>query len=252
MYNRIAIVTGASRGLGRAIAVALSAPGAFVAINYLQQHAEAEATLARVRSAGGEGALYPADIRDAGQVAAMFGGIYRELGRVDILVNNAGITRDEHLLLMRPQNWDAVIQTNLNSVFLCSKAVIRRMCAARRGVIIIIGSGSGISPRAGQVNYSSAKSAVIGYSRSLAREVAPNGVRVNVVAPGFTSTPMTAALPAPVQHESLQRIPLGRWAKPEEVAAVVAFVASDQAAFITGQTLVVDGGRAAMEQDYGF
>ena len=250
--GQVAVITGASRGLGRAIAIALGSRGAFVAINYLRNRKEAEHALGEVCREGGDGALYPADVRDPAQVAKLFSTVFGERRRVDILVNNAGITRDEHFIMMRAQSWETVIATDLDGVFLCSKAVVRQMCAARAGVIVNIGSGSGISPRVGQVNYSSAKSALIGYSRSLARELAHNGVRVNVVAPGFTRTSMSELLPAQVVQESLRKIPLGRWAAPEEVADVVAWVVSDEAAFLTGQTLVVDGGRAAMEQDYGF
>lgn len=250
--GKVAVVTGASRGLGRAIAVALGDRGAFVAINYLRNHKEAKDTLSEVRREGGDGALYPADVRDSAQVAKLFSRVFGERRRVDILVNNAGITRDEHFVMMRAQSWEAVMATDLNSVFHCSKAVVRLMCAARLGVIVNIGSGSGISPRAGQVNYSAAKSALIGYSRSLARELAHNRVRVIVVAPGFTRTSMSEIVPALAVEESLRKIPLGRWAAPEEVAEVVAWAVSDEAAFLTGQTLVVDGGRAAIEQDYGF
>jgi 3-oxoacyl-[acyl-carrier protein] reductase len=252
LEGRVALVTGASRGLGRAISVALGRRRAFVGINYLQNHKEAERTLSEVRSSGGDGALYPTDVRDQRQVAEMFHALLSVRSRVHILVNNAGIRRDEHFVMMRQPNWQAVIETDLDSAFYCSKAVVRQMCAARQGVIISIGSGSGLSPRPGQVNYSSAKSALIGYSRSLAREVARNGVRVNVVAPGFTHTSMSEMLPHDVIEESIRKIPLGRWATPDEVAEVVCWVASDEAAFLTGQTLVVDGGRAAVEQDFGY
>jgi 3-oxoacyl-[acyl-carrier protein] reductase len=252
LAGRIAIVTGASRGVGRAIAVKLASAGAYVAVNYRQSSSEAELTLRRIQEAGGTGALYPADVRDAGQIAALVDTVYRQHGRIDILVNNAGIARDHYFLLMPAESWHTVIDTDLNGVFTCTRAVVRRMCSAKRGVIITIGSGSGLSPRPGQVNYSCAKSALIGYSRSLACELAPYGIRVNVVAPGFTATAMSEALTATIVDESLRMIPLGRWAQPDEVSAAVAFAVSDDAAFLTGQTLVIDGGRTALEQEYGY
>ena len=251
MAGRVAIVTGGSRGVGRAIAVALARAGVWVAVTYRHRASEAALTLDRIREGGGMGAVYPADVRDPSQMAALVDALYREHGRIDILVNNAGIARDHYFAMMPAESWHAVIDTDLNGTFVSTKAVVRRMCSVKRGVIISIGSGSGISPRPGQVNYSSAKSALIGYSRSLARELAPFGIRVNVVAPGFTATPMTEALPASVVDDSLRRIPLGRWAQPDEISAVVAFAASDDAAFLTGQTLVVDGGRTAVEQEFG-
>jgi 3-oxoacyl-[acyl-carrier protein] reductase len=165
-------------------------------------------------------------------------------------VNNAGITRDEFFLMMKPATWEMVLNVNLNGVYYCCKAVARAMCAAGRGVIINIGSGSGISPRMGQVNYGATKSALIGFTRSLARELAPKGVRALVVAPGFTRTEMSQVVPADSVETSLRLISLGRWGLPEEIATVVGFMASDDAAQITGQTIVADGGRTAGEQDF--
>jgi 3-oxoacyl-[acyl-carrier protein] reductase len=180
----------------------------------------------------------------------MFQEISRAHGRVDVLVNNAGITRDEYLMLMRPESWRDVLQTNLNGAFHCAKAVARSMCAARHGVIINIGSGSSVSPRAGQVNYGTSKSSLIGFTKSLARELAGQGVRVLLVAPGFIETDMSRAVSRKAAEESLQKIPLGRWGSPEEVASVVGFLASDDAALMTGQTVIVDGGRMAEENDF--
>jgi 3-oxoacyl-[acyl-carrier protein] reductase len=248
--GRVALVTGGSRGLGKAISLELARKGAFVAINYNRNSEEALKTLDLVQAAGSDGALFRADAGSAAAVASMFDDLLRKKGRIDILVNNAGITRDEPFPMMRQESWRMVLETDLHSVYLCCKAAIRPMCAARRGVIINIGSGSGISPRPGQVNYSAAKSAVIGFTRSLAREAARNNIRVLVVAPGFTATDMSQSLPASVIEASLKKIPLGRWGLPEEVASVVAYLATDDASFITGNTMIVDGGRAAAEQDF--
>ena len=250
LSGRVALVTGGSRGLGKAISIELARRGAFVAINFRRNEEEAVKTLKLIQDARGDGALFPCDVNSAGAVTVMLDGLLRAKGRIDILVNNAGVTRDEPFLMMRNESWRTVLETDLHSVFLCSKAAFRPMCAARQGVIINIGSGSGLSPRPGQVNYSSAKSALIGFTRSLAREAARNHVRVLMVAPGFTATDMSQSLPTNVIQESLGKIPLGRWGLPEEAALMVAYLASDDAAFITGQTLVVDGGRASAEQDF--
>ena len=250
LRGRIALVTGASRGLGRAISIELAHRGAFVAVNYLRNGEDALKTLELIRQAGSDGALFPADVSNPDAVNSMFAELLREKRRIDILVNNAGITRDQPYLMMREEDWRSVLQTDLHALFFCCKAALRPMCSARQGTIINIGSGSGISPRPGQVNYSAAKSALVGFARSLAREACRHNVRVLVVAPGFTATDMSQALPPNVIQESLRKIPLGRWGLPEEIASVVGFLASDDAGFINGQTVVVDGGRAAIEQDF--
>jgi 3-oxoacyl-[acyl-carrier protein] reductase len=247
--KRVAVITGGSRGLGRAVALELARRGAFVAINYRANVREAQEALRLVEVAGGNGALYRADVADAAAVQAMFAQVLRERGRVDVLVNCAGITRDEYFATMRPESWRDVMQTNLNGTYYCCKAVVRSMCAAGRGAIINIGSGSSVSPRAGQVNYGASKSSLLGLSKSLAREVADRGVRVMLVAPGFIETDMSKALPDRVVAESLKLIPLGRWGQPEEVADVVAFLASEEAGYITGQAVLIDGGRLAVEND---
>jgi 3-oxoacyl-[acyl-carrier protein] reductase len=250
LTGKVALVTGGSRGLGQAVSIELARQGAFVAINYRRNEGEALQTLEQIRKTGGDGALYRADVSSADAVSSMFTELLREKNRIDILINNAGITRDEPFLMMREASWRAVLDTDLHAVFLCCKAAIRPMWEARQGVIINIGSGSGLSPRPGQVNYSSAKSALIGFTRSLAREASRNNIRVLMVAPGFTATDMSKGLPATVIQESLRKIPLGRWGLPEEVASVVAYCASDDAAFFTGNTIVVDGGRASAEQEF--
>ena len=252
LNGQVAVVTGASRGLGRAVAVDLAAQGAFVAVNYLRNAKEAARTLQAIESAGGHGALYAADIRKREQVEAMFHQIYAEHKHIDILVNNAGITRDEYFVMMRPQSWQDLIDVHLNATYYCTKAVIRQMCAARRGVILNIGSGSSLVPMPGQVNYSASKAGLLGFSRSLAREVADKGVRVLHIAPGFFETDMTAALDPHFSEESYRRTPLGRWGKPEELASVVSYLVSSDASFLTGQTVVVDGGRGATETEFGF
>jgi 3-oxoacyl-[acyl-carrier protein] reductase len=250
LSGRIALVTGGSRGLGRAISIELAQRGAFVAVNYRRSGEDALRTLELIRAAGSDGALFPADVGNADAVNSMFTELLRERRRIDILINNASVTRDQLYMMMQVEDWRSTLQTNLHALFFCCKAALRSMCSAGRGVVINIGSGSGISPRPGQVNYSSTKSAVIGFSRSLAREAARYKVRILVVAPGFTVTDMSQALPANVIQDSFRKIPLGRWGLPEEIASVVGFLASNHAGFISGQTFVVDGGRAAMEQDF--
>jgi 3-oxoacyl-[acyl-carrier protein] reductase len=252
LEGRVAVVTGGSRGLGRAIGLELARRGAFVVVNFQRNAKEAEKTLAAIEAAGGHGKIRQADVSKPDQVQAMFQEIFKEHKRVDILVNNAGISRDELFVPMRKESWEDLLNTNLHAVFHCCRAVVRNMCAARRGVIINIGSGSGISPRPGQVNYSSSKAGLLGFSKSLAREVAAKGVRVLVVAPGFTETEMSGIVSPQAMQYSLSMIPLGRWGRPEELAAVVGFMASDDAAYIVGQTIIVDGGRAAGEQEWGY
>jgi 3-oxoacyl-[acyl-carrier protein] reductase len=248
--QRVAVVTGGSRGIGRAIALELARRGDFVIINYVQGANQAAATIATIEAAGGRGRAIRADVARPEQVRDLFQTVFHDHGRVDVLVNNAGITRDEFFLMMKPASWDVVLNVNLHGVYYCCKAVSRAMCAAGQGVIINIGSGSGISPRLGQVNYGATKAALLGFTRSLARELAPKGVRALVVAPGFTRTEMSQVVPADSVETTLRLIPLGRWGLPEEIATVVDFMASDDAAQITGQTIVVDGGRTAGEQDF--
>ena len=252
LTGQVAVVTGASRGLGRAVAIDLAAQGSFVAVNYLRNAKEAAKTLEQIQEAGGQGALYGADIRKPDQVQAMFQKIYAEHKRVDILINNAGSTRDEYFLMMRPQSWTDLMDIHLNATFYCTKAVIRQMCAARRGVILNVGSGSSLVPMPGQVNYSASKAGLLGFSRSLAREVADKSVRVLHVAPGFFETDMTAALDSKFIEETFRLTPLGRWGHPEEFASLVSYLVSSDASFLTGQTVVVDGGRGATETEFGF
>ena len=249
--RKVALVTGGSRGIGRHVSLELAARGYFVAINFVRDRESADATLAEIQAAGGSGALYQADVTVPEQVQAMVKAIATSQRRIDLLVNNAGVTRDGVFMMMSADNWLKVLDTNMNSVFHCCKAVIRYMIAQKSGVIVNIGSGSGISPRMGQTNYSTTKSGIIGFTRSLAREVANNGVRVLTVAPGFTRTEMADSVSAATVAESLRMIPMGRWGMPQEIAKVVGFVASDDAAYLNAVTIIVDGGRAGAEQDFG-
>jgi 3-oxoacyl-[acyl-carrier protein] reductase len=250
--NRVAVVTGGSRGLGRAIAVELARRGAFVVVNYNRNAKEAEKTLSLAAAVGGRGQSCRADVSKPDQVRALFQEVFASQGRVDILVNNAGLTRDEYFVSMRNQSWDDLINIHLHALFHCCQAVVRAMCAARRGVIINLTSGAAFSPIPGQVNYTASKAGMVGFTRSLAREVADKGVRVLTVAPGFFRTDMTEALDAGIVEQVVRLTPLGRFGQAEELAAVVGFLASDDAAYLTGQTVVVDGGRGAIEADYGF
>ena len=249
--RRIALVTGGSRGIGRATSIELAQRGYFVLVNYVSDAQSAEATLAAITAAGGQGALLQFDVSDYSATQSAVMRAQKEFGPIEALINNAGITRDGMFMMMTEKGWSRVMEVNSDAVFNCCKAVSRTMVAKRRGVIINIGSGSGISPRAGQVNYSTTKAAVIGMTRSLARELAPHNVRALVVAPGFTRTEMADAVSPAAAAESLRLIPMGRWGEPEEIAKVIGYMCSDDAAYITGVTVVVDGGRAGHEQDYG-
>ncbi len=254
LENQIAIVTGASRGLGREMAVQLAKRGAHVVINHRspKSRPDAEQTLSLVEEQGGSGEIVCADVCQAAEVTEMMNSVYKRHKRIDILVNNAGATRDEFFMMMRPDSWHALMDVHLNAVYYCSKAVIRWMCAAKRGVIINIGSGSALVAMPGQVNYSATKAGLLGFTRSLAREVADKNVRVLHVAPGFFKSDMTETLTQEFIDETYEATPLGRWGYPEELAAVITFLASSDAAYLTGQSIVVDGGRGAIEADIGF
>lgn len=249
--KRVALVTGGGRGIGRSVCLELAARGDFVVINCKSKTDEAEQVLSEIRAMGQDGMVYQADVTDFKQVQTMCRDIQKNHGFVEVLINNAGITRDGLMMRMTTSNWQQVVDTNLNGVYNCCKAVSRTMAAKGRGVMVCIGSGSGLSPRSGQVNYSATKSALLGFMRSLAAEMAPQGVRCLTVAPGFTKTEMADAIPRDAVEESLRMIPMSRWGFPEEIAKVVGYATSLDARSITGVTLVVDGGRAGMEQDFG-
>ena len=240
--GKTALVTGASRGIGRAIALCLAAEGARVAINYAGNVKAAEEVKAIIEAAGGTAILCQADIADSAAVEAMIADVVKEFGTIDILVNNAGITRDTLLMRMKDEDFAKVLDTNLKGVFYCTKAVSKLMMKKRLGRIINMASVVGLVGNAGQTNYAAAKAGVIGFSKSAAKELASRGITVNVVAPGFIGTDMTAGLPESVKEKMLTDIPLGRMGEPEDVASAVLFLASDQASYITGQVVNVDGG----------
>jgi 3-oxoacyl-[acyl-carrier protein] reductase len=240
--SRLALVTGGSRGIGRAIALQLAADGCAIAVNYARNAGAADEVVGEIREAGGTALSVGADVGDPDAVTAMFAALEAELGRVEILVNNAGITRDDLLLRMGVDQWDEVIATNLRSVFLCSKAALRGMLRARWGRIISLSSVSGIAGNPGQANYAASKAGIIGFTRSLAKEVGSRGITVNVVAPGFIETDMTAALGDEARDAATNQISVGRLGRPDEIASTVGYLASDAASYITAQTIVVDGG----------
>ena len=240
--GKTALVTGASRGIGRAIALCLAAEGARVAINYAGNVKAAEEVKASVEAAGGTAILCQADIADSAAVEAMIADVVKEFGAIDILVNNAGITRDTLLMRMKDEDFAKVLDTNLKGVFYCTKAVSKLMMKKRSGRIVNMASVVGLVGNAGQTNYAAAKAGVIGFSKSAAKELASRGIMVNVVAPGFIGTDMTAGLPESVKEKMLTDIPLGRMGEAEDVANAVLFLASDQASYITGQVVNVDGG----------
>lgn len=242
LANRVAIVTGASGALGRAIATALAAEGAAVVINYVRAREAAEALQEEIQGAGGQALVVQADVATEEGAEQLVKATLDRFGRVDILVNNAGINRDNLLMRMKAEDWDAVLDTNLRGVFLCTKAVTRPMLKARYGRIINIGSVSGLLGNAGQANYAAAKAGMIGFTRAVARELGSRGITVNVVSPGAIDAGMLLEL-SEEQRESFRRqIPLERFGRPEDVAAAVLFLAGPGGDYITGQTLAVDGG----------
>ena len=240
--GKTALVTGASRGIGRAIALCLAAEGARVAINYAGNVRAAEEVKTAIEAAGGTAILCQADIADSSAVEAMVANVVKEFGTIDILVNNAGITRDALLMRMKDEDFAKVLNTNLKGVFYCTKAVSKLMMKKRSGRIVNMASVVGLVGNAGQTNYAAAKAGVIGFSKSAAKELASRGITVNVVAPGFIGTDMTAGLPESVKEKMLTDIPLGRMGEAEDVANAVLFLASEQASYITGQVVNVVGG----------
>jgi 3-oxoacyl-[acyl-carrier protein] reductase len=241
LEGQVAVVTGASRGIGRAVAIALAAEGAKVVVNYANSSQAAEAVVTEIEKLGSEAIALQADVAQADQVEALFNAVMAQWGRIDVLVNNAGIAKDTLLIRMKLEDWQAVIDLNLTGVFLCTKAAGKIMLKQRSGRIINVTSVVGEMGNAGQGNYSASKAGVIGFTKSIAKELASRGITVNAVAPGFITTDMTADLK--LGDEVLKLIPLGRYGHPEEVAGLIRFLAADAAAaYITGQVMNVDGG----------
>jgi 3-oxoacyl-[acyl-carrier protein] reductase len=242
LQGKVAVVTGASRGIGRAIALAMGRAGAQVAVTCAQQRAAAEAVVEELQQGDGVGRVYQFDVADAEATTQAFHEIVKDFGRLDILVCNAGVRRDQLLVRMKPEEWDAVIQTNLTGMFHCARVATRTMLRQRWGRIIAISSVAGLMGNAGQVNYAASKAGMLGFVKSLAREVAPRGITVNAVAPGLIETDMTASLTDAQQQALVQQIPSGELGKPEDVAACAVFLASDGARYVTGEVINVSGG----------
>ena len=240
--GKTAVVTGGSRGIGRAVCLELARGGANVVLCYAGNEAAAAETVSACEALGAKALAVKCDVADGAQVKALMDEAVKTFGRIDILVNNAGITRDGLLMMMKEDDFDAVISANLRGTFLCMKAVARTMMKQRYGRIVNLSSVVGLRGNAGQVNYAASKAGVIGMTKSLAKELASRGVTVNAVAPGFIDTDMTAAMPEAAKTATLASIPMQRLGAPEDIAKAVAFLASDDAAYITGQVIAVDGG----------
>jgi 3-oxoacyl-[acyl-carrier protein] reductase len=246
LENKVALVTGGSRGIGRAIALEFAARGAAVVVNYNKSPEAAEEVVRQIQAAGGKAAAYQADVSDFKQAEALVKFAVETFGDLSILVNNAGITRDQLIMMMPEADWDAVINTNLKSSFNCSKAAVKHMLRKRAGRIINMASVAGQMGNAGQTNYSASKAGQIGFTKALAREVAARNITVNAIAPGFVDTEILDNMTPETLEAALKMVPLARKGKPEEIAYAAAFLASDEAAYITGQVLGVDGGMAMM------
>jgi 3-oxoacyl-[acyl-carrier protein] reductase len=242
LVNKTALVTGASRGIGRATAIELAKAGAKVAVNYAGNRAAAEEVVALIEATGGQAFMVQADVGDSAAVDAMVKSVVERFGSIDILVNNAGITRDNLIMRMKEEDWDAVIHTNLKGIFNCTKLVSKLMMKQRYGRIVNLTSVVGVMGNAGQSNYAAAKAGVIGFTKSMAKELASRNINVNAVAPGYISTDMTADLPEQAKTDLQSQIPLQRLGNPADVASAVLFLVSPGADYITGQTLHVDGG----------
>ena len=246
LENKVALVTGGSRGIGRAIALEFAARGAAVVVNYNKSPEAAEEIVKKIQEAGGKAAASQADVSDFKQAEALVKFTVDTFGDLSILVNNAGITRDQLIMMMPEADWDAVINTNLKSTFNCSKAAVKHMMRKRVGRVINIASVAGQMGNPGQTNYSASKGGQIAFTKALAREVAARNITVNAIAPGFVDTEILDAMTPETLEVALKMVPLARKGKPEEIAYAVSFLASDEAAYITGQVLGVDGGMAMM------
>lgn len=240
--GKVAVVTGSSRGIGRAIALRLAEGGARVVVNYRSDEAAAKAVVHDIEQAGEQAIAVQADVSQAAEAQALMDAAQKAYGRVDILVNNAGTTRDTLLMRMSEEDWDVVIDTNLKGTFNCIRAASRPMMRQRYGRIVNVTSVAGLSGNAGQANYASAKAGLVGLTKTVAKELGSRGITCNAIAPGFVPTDLTSTLPEELIQQAVARTPLGRTGTPEDMAAAVAFLASDEASFITGQILAVDGG----------
>jgi 3-oxoacyl-[acyl-carrier protein] reductase len=240
--GRVAVVTGGTRGIGRTIAMRLAAEGANVAVSYRSNDEAAEETAASVRAEGVKCAVFKGDVASPADVQALFKGVSDEFGRLDILVNNAGITRDNLMMRMKEDEFDEVLRTNLGGTYLCTRAALRPMIRARWGRIVNVSSVVGLVGNAGQANYAASKAGIIGFTKSVAREVAQRGITANTVAPGYVETELTGSLPEEVKDQIRNQVPMGRFGEAVEVAEVVAFLAGEGAGYVTGQTIAVDGG----------
>jgi len=246
LTGRVAIVTGGSRGIGRAVALELGRRGAAVVVNYNKSPEGADQVVNEIQAAGGKAAAFQADVSSVAAAQALIKFAVDTFGDLHILVNNAGITRDMLIMMMSEEDWDAVIDTNLKSTFNCSKAAVKHMMRKRYGRIINMASISGQMGNGGQTNYSASKAGQIGFTKALAREVSSRSITVNAIAPGFVDTEILKAMAPETLEAAIKMVPLARLAQPEEIGYAVAFLASDQAAYITGQVLGVDGGTAMM------
>ncbi len=242
LEGKVVVVTGASRGIGRAIALKLADEGAKVVVNYSGSQTKAEEVVAMIQEGGGEAIAVQASVSQTEEVTALMDTAVKTFGSLDILVNNAGITRDNLLMRMKEDEWDDVLDTNLKGVFLCTKAVTRQMMKQRAGRIINISSIVGVAGNAGQANYVAAKAGVIGLTKTTAKELASRNILVNAIAPGFIETEMTDQLPEDIKQGMLTQIPLAKLGQPEDIAKAVVFLASEDANYMTGQTLHIDGG----------
>lgn len=240
--GRVAVVTGGGRGIGRAVAVRLANEGANVAISYRSNDAAAEEVAEEVRAAGAQCETFKGDVASPEDVDALFKGVGEAFGPVEILINNAGLTRDNLMMRMKENEFDEVLSTNLKGTYLCTRAALRPMVRARWGRIVNVSSVVGLVGNAGQANYAASKAGIIGFTKSVAREVAQRGITANVVAPGYVETELTSSLSEEVKDRIREQVPAGRFAEAEEVAEVVAFLAGEGAGYITGQTLAIDGG----------
>jgi 3-oxoacyl-[acyl-carrier protein] reductase len=240
--GRVAIVTGGTRGIGRAIALRLAAEGANVAVSYRSSDDAAEETAEVARAAGVKCEVFKGDVASSEDVQVLFKGVSDVFGRVDILVNNAGVTRDNIMMRMKDDEFDEVLRTNLGGTYLCTRAALRPMVRARWGRIVNVSSVVGLVGNAGQANYAASKAGIIGFTKSVAREVAQRGITANAVAPGYVETELTGSLPEEVKDRIRSQVPMGRFGEAEEVAEVVAFLAGEGAGYVTGQTIAVDGG----------